>query len=603
MPRTKHARKCGILVDEEEHSTGDTITQAPLKEHLARPNTIQNRTEDEEAPELVPTPLSAAKNTGMKLSIKLKQCPPPPPKPDAPPVENEPDMAQPTSDPTSSPASLADTVKVPRKKPVGKNPKKLKGGTAASSSRQAPATRSTAALTPATRDQLTQALLGDPSTEGTHLDSPTPKESTRLTALAPRLYIGTSSGPAPPTIPVVELSPAQESPRPTEHVSASLPQLAKMKESEVLYLGWTRVEELNVEVDKATSNWSNAAPTLSDVTVPILGEIQVEANEILMELQQRQVLEAKTIILAIFEGGKPDRELAMQWLDECFQEVGVAFRGRQVTFLGCNCYTIEVCTEMNCHTLITTQRITRPTYECFFYRYPPGFSPSQKETIHRLTMELDLIIDDLSETNNTPVFLAMIVEGFAQYLGKKATREELGGHLIHVLFTGKAPIPYKIRMLGKVYLVHIVESRTTPTTTPAPSAQVESRKCKRSPDPRTGTSKRPPGQDSVHHTGRAQGWRDSPNRSLGWGAAPSAQRSPSPTQPHLERSPEVNTQPHAKESVSRSSQRLLDACQHLTTKAVPGSVAWFTHRVHSPILPYGTESAPGPRPSCFPSGL
>ncbi|EFJ28566.1 hypothetical protein SELMODRAFT_411009 [Selaginella moellendorffii] len=365
MPRTKHARKCGILMDEEEHSAGDMITQALLMVHLAHLDTIQNRTEDEEAPEAVSAPLLAVKNTGMKLSIKLKQRPPPPPKPDIPPVEKEPDMAQLTRDPTSSSASSADTVKVPRKKPAVKNPRKPKGGTAASSSRQSPATRSIAALPMAMalplppaleglgtygdegadetqgqpsdshapsptgsdlilntqqRDQVIQALPGDPSTDSAHHNSPTPKESTRLTALVPRLSIGTSSGSAPPTIPVVELSPAQESPRPTEHMSTSLSQFAKMKESEVLYLGWTRMEELHVEVDKATTNCSNAAPTLSDVTVPVPGEIQVEANEILMELQQRQVIEAKTLVLAIFEGGKLDQELAMQWLDECFQK-------------------------------------------------------------------------------------------------------------------------------------------------------------------------------------------------------------------------------------------------------------------------------------------
>ncbi|EFJ07652.1 hypothetical protein SELMODRAFT_429560 [Selaginella moellendorffii] len=231
-----------------------------------------------------------------------------------------------------------------------------------------------------------------------------------------------------------------------------------------------------------------------------------------MELQQRQVLEAKTLVLAIFEGGKPDRELAMQWLDECFQEVGVAFRGRQ------------------------------PTYECFFYRYPLGFSPSQKETIHQPTMELDLIIDDLSKTNNTPVFLAMMVEGLCSTWGKKPLRRNQADS--------------SSMSCSQVYLVHIVESRTTPTTTPAPSTQVESRKCKRSPATRTGTSRRPPGRDSVYHTGRSHGWRASPIRSSGWGADPSAQRLPSPTQPQLERLPEVNTQPHAKESASRSSQRL-----------------------------------------------
>ncbi|EFJ04547.1 hypothetical protein SELMODRAFT_432311 [Selaginella moellendorffii] len=68
--------------------------------------------------------------------------------------------------------------------------------------------------------------------------------------------------------------------------------------------------------------------------------------------------------------------------------------------------------------------------------------------------------------------------------------------------------------------------------------------------------RRPPGRDSVYHTGRSQGWRASPIRSSGWGADPSAQQLPSPTQPQLERLPEVNTQPHAKESASRSSQRL-----------------------------------------------
>ncbi|EFJ06582.1 hypothetical protein SELMODRAFT_430524 [Selaginella moellendorffii] len=359
------------------------ITHAPLTAHPAYPDTIQNLIEDEEPPEAVPAPRLATKNMGMKLSIKLKQHPLPPPKPDAPLVEKEPDTAQPTSNPTPSPAFLADTVKVPRKKPMAKNLRKPKGGTAASSSRQAPATRSIATppmakapplllaleglstygdegadetqgqpldshapsptgsdliLNTQQRDQVIQALLGEQSTDGAHHGSQTPKGSAQLTALVPRLSIGTSSGPTPPTIP-----------------------LAKMKELEVLYLGWMRVEELHVEVDKAASNRSNAAPTLSNVTTT------------------NHTANIQVLLLPL----------------------------------------------------------------------PAG---SQKETIHRPTMELDLIIDDPSETNNTPVFLAMMVEGFAQYLGKKATQEESGGQLIHVLFIGKAPISYKIQMLGKSHL-------------------------------------------------------------------------------------------------------------------------------------------------------
>ncbi|EFJ05500.1 hypothetical protein SELMODRAFT_431488 [Selaginella moellendorffii] len=569
MPRTKNMRKRG----------------PPLEDELEEPphtDMTQNTPDDEERPAAAPRP--ETRSTGTKLSIKLKQRPPPPPK------DNE--AGEPEPEPTrAAPSSSADTVKIAKKKnQTATGGKKSKGTSEASSSKQTiipPPNTTPPARTPTfERIPSISALEGigkyaDETLENTpqqispdsHSASPglsalfmDTQQRERVIQAATEERQGKGGDPEgdqiEETIPALTKDPETPAPRASigttkEKAIPAVP-LKKRKESDVLYLGWTRVEELDMDVKKTVSPLSAAAPAMSDVTAPAPGELQVEAKEVLMELQERQAKAAKNLILAIFEGNKPDRQAALEGLEDGFKEAGVSFRGRPVTFLGRNCYSVEVSTEKNRRALVLKQRVTRPTHELFFYKFPPGFSPSQKDLVHRPTMELDLLVEDLCETDNTPVFLAMMVEGFAQYLGKRATREESGDQLIHVLYTGKAPIPNKIRIMGKVHPIHIQESRTTPPAAATPSKPTQDRgKRRRSPSAQGGTSRRQSDRVSMRREETPTDGQASPERTRDqWGGQHTVQRSPSPERARVERSPSEDPVPRGRASSSRRFKRL-----------------------------------------------
>ncbi|EFJ12665.1 hypothetical protein SELMODRAFT_425108 [Selaginella moellendorffii] len=510
MPRTKNMQKRGPPLEDKREDPPHT-------------DTTQNTPDDEERAAAEHRP--ETRSTGMKLSIKLKQCPLPPPKDnEAAEPELEADAAQappprpttaakttrePTRAAPSSSTNTANTTK--KKKPTATGGKKSKGVSEASSSRQT--TTPPPNTTPPQRERVIQATTEEKQgkevdLEGNQIEKTTPATTKAPETPALRVSTEISKEKAIPAVP-----------------------LKKMKESDVLYLGWTRVDKLYMDVEKAVSPRSAAAPAMSDVTAPVPGELQVEANEVLVELQERQAKAAKNLILAIFEGNKLDRQVALEGLEEGFKEAGVSFWGRPVTFLSQNCYSVEVSTEKNQRALVLKQRVTRPTHELFFYKFPPGFSLSQKDLVHRPTMELDLIVEDLCETDNTPVFLVMMVEGFTQYLGKRVTREESRDQLIHVLYTGKAPIPNKIRIMGKVHPIHIQESRMTPPEAATPSKLMQDQeKRRRSPSAQGGTSRRQSDRASKRKEEALRAGQASPEMTRD-------QRSPSLERAQVERSP------------------------------------------------------------------
>ncbi|EFJ13545.1 hypothetical protein SELMODRAFT_424416 [Selaginella moellendorffii] len=353
----------------------------------------------------------------MKLLIKLKQCPLPPPK-DNEAAEPEPEAnaaqatpprptttAKTTREPTrAAPSSSADTVKITKKKKLtAMGGKKSKRAPKALSSRQT--------IIP----PLNTTLLVMMST------------FERIPSVSALKGIGkTSKEKAIPAVP-----------------------LEKMKESNVLYLGWTRVDELDINVEKDVSPHSAAALAMLDVTAPVPGELHVEANEVLMELQERQAKAAKNLILAIFKGNKPHRQAALEGLKEGLEEARVSFWGRPVTFLGRNYYSVE------------------------------------------------------------------------------ATREESGDQLIHVLYTGKAPIPNKIRIMGKVH-----------------SAQ-------------GGTSRRQSNRASKCREEAPRDGQASPEMTRDqWGGEHTIQRSPSLERARVERSPSEDPVPRGQASSSQRFMRL-----------------------------------------------
>ncbi|XP_024515734.1 serine/arginine repetitive matrix protein 1-like [Selaginella moellendorffii] len=358
MPRTKNMRKCGPPLEDE-------LEEPP------RTDTTQNTPDDEERPTAEPRP--EMRSTGTKLSIKLKQRPPPPPK------DNE--AVEPEPEPTrAAPSSSADTVKITKKKnQTATGSKKSKGASDASSSKQTitpPLNTTPPARTPTfERIPSISALEGIGKYADETLENTPQQPSPDSHSASPGLSVlfmdtqqrerviqaateerqgkeGDSEGDQiEETTPALTNVPETPAPRAltgtTKEKAIPAVPLKKRKESDVLYLGWTRVEELDMDVTKTVSPHSAAAPAMSDVTAPVPGELQVEANEVLMELQECQAKAAKNLILAIFEGNKPDRQAAMERLEEGFKEAGVSFRGRPVTFLGRNCYSVEVSTEKN----------------------------------------------------------------------------------------------------------------------------------------------------------------------------------------------------------------------------------------------------------------